>query len=87
MADSRDGSKESREITNNSEGSGVDMTEEPSVEDETKDKFGAIKILREAIDKKYKLTEHLGKGSYGMVCKGVCLNTGKEVALKIMNTG
>lgn len=59
----------------------------PNLDVDSKDDFGCIKILREAIDKKYKLTEHLGKGSYGMVCKGVCLKTNKEVAIKIMNTG
>jgi len=44
-------------------------------------------MLRDVIDKKYKITEQLGKGSYGVVSKAVCLKTGKEVALKIMNTG
>ena len=63
-----------------------EITEEPSIDYETKDEFGAIKILRDVIDQKYKITEHLGKGSYGMVSKGTCLKTGKEVALKIMNT-
>ena len=43
----------------------VDFTEEPSIDLETKDEYGAIKILRDAIDKKYKIIEHLGKGSYG----------------------
>jgi len=57
------------------------------VDTDTKDEFGAIKTLRDEIEKKYKLQEHLGKGSYGMVSKGICLKTGKEVALKIMNTG
>ena len=61
--------------------------EEQAIDYDTKDEFGAIKILREAIDKKYRLTEHLGKGSYGYVSKGVCRTTGKEVALKVMNTG
>ena len=64
-----------------------DIIEDPTEDLENKDEWGAIKSLREAIDQKYQITEHLGKGSYGMVSKGVCIKTGKEVALKIMNTG
>ena len=33
------------------------------------------------------MKDFLGKGSYGQVCKGTCIKTGKEVAIKILNVG
>lgn len=49
-----------------------------------KDQYGATKALRHQILKKYQFIEILGKGSYGCVSKAKCLQTGKVVALKIM---
>jgi hypothetical protein len=59
----------------------VDSKEEDA---SVKDKFGATKALRNAIDQKYEIVEFIGKGSYGSVSKGKCKTTGKIVALKIM---
>jgi serine/threonine protein kinase len=49
-----------------------------------KDQFGATKALRYAINRHYEIIEVLGKGSYGCVSKARCKNTGRIVALKIM---
>ena len=49
-----------------------------------KDKFGASRLLKVAIEKKYEFIEVLGRGSYGCVSKGRCKATGRIVALKIM---
>ena len=48
------------------------------------DKFGATKALKAAIEEKYQFIELVGKGSYGSVSKGKCKNTGRIVALKII---
>jgi len=40
--------------------------------------------LRIAINSKYSVQEIIGKGSFGFVAKGVCRNSGREVALKVM---
>jgi hypothetical protein len=55
-----------------------------SDEDTVRDKFGATRALRQAIEKKYEMTTVIGKGSYGCVSRGVCRATGREVALKLM---
>lgn len=49
-----------------------------------KDQYGATRNLRRQIKKKYEIVEMLGKGSYGCVSKAKCLQTGRIVALKIM---
>ena len=36
------------------------------------------------INQKYEISELIGSGSYGSVYKGICRNTGRHVALKIM---
>ncbi len=43
-----------------------------------------IKSLRKVIQKRYKVVEVIGKGSYGCVSKAVCRTTGRQVALKVM---
>ena len=48
------------------------------------DDIGASKALRKKIDEKYEFEAVVGKGSYGCVFKGVCKQTCREVALKIM---
>ena len=62
----------------------MDEVKEKEVNLDLKDRCGATKALREAIDKKYTLIEVIGKGSYGCVSKGVCKKTGRDVALKIL---
>ena len=58
---------------------------EPIPEDQTaKDKYGATWLLRKQITKRYEFIEVLGKGSYGCVSKGRCKQTGRIVALKVM---
>jgi mitogen-activated protein kinase 1/3 len=42
------------------------------------------KPMRKAISQKYKILQLIGKGSYGCVSKAKCLDTGKTVALKVM---
>lgn len=56
----------------------------PRPDENAKDRFGATKALREAIEQKYEITSVIGKGSYGCVSRGICKTTGREVALKIM---
>jgi serine/threonine protein kinase len=43
-----------------------------------------IRGLRNAIDKKYKVIEMIGRGSYGCVSKAKEISTGRIVALKVM---
>ena len=63
----------------------VEKAEKVQNEDSTKkDKFGATKALRNAIEIKYDILEFIGKGSYGSVSKGTCKLTGRTVAIKIM---
>lgn len=40
--------------------------------------------LVKMISQKYNILESIGKGSYGEVFKGVCLNSGRLVALKVL---
>ena len=42
------------------------------------------KQLQKAVQKKYKIIQVIGKGSYGCVSKATCIDTGKNVALKVM---
>jgi pheromone shutdown protein TraB len=41
-----------------------------------RDEFLMTKVMREAINKKYKILQVIGKGSYGCVSKAQCLETG-----------
>lgn len=50
----------------------------------SKDQFGVSRSLMQEISKKYKFIEFIGQGSYGCVSKGLCIKTGKFVALKIL---
>ena len=78
LSESRAESKESREIVNDSKtDDSIEITEDPGIDVTNKDDYGAIPVLREAIDKRFKIIESLGKGSYGMVAKAVCLKTGR----------
>jgi serine/threonine protein kinase len=54
------------------------------LEPKTKDEFHMTKPMRKAINHKYKILALIGKGSYGCVSKAKCLETGKTVALKVM---
>ena len=60
------------------------MGEEPPQDPKSKDKYGATWALKKQILKKYEFIEVLGKGSYGCVSKGKCRDTGRIVALKVM---
>ena len=63
----------------------MEKTDSREAEDPAlKDKFGATKALRNAIEQKYEIMEFVGKGSYGSVSKGKCKLTGRIVAIKIM---
>ena len=54
------------------------------VEQESRDKYGMNKAMRDCVLKKYELKSIIGKGSYGCVTKAKCRRTGREVALKVM---
>ena len=54
------------------------------IEVENRDKYGMNKSMRDVIVKKYELKSIIGKGSYGCVTKAKCKQTGREVALKVM---
>jgi serine/threonine protein kinase len=43
-----------------------------------------IRGLRNAINKKYKVNELIGRGSYGCVSKAKEISSGRLVALKVM---
>ena len=61
-----------------------DLNPKERGDENARDKYGATRALREAIEQKYEMTSVIGKGSYGCVSRGVCRATGREVALKIM---
>lgn len=48
------------------------------------DDYCVSKLLKEIIKSKYEIIELLGKGSFGCVFKGICRNTKRNVALKII---
>lgn len=62
----------------------VPIEEEKQIEEEDEpDKFGARRALRQEIKTKYEFIKVIGKGSYGLVSKAKCKNTGRIVAIKI----
>lgn len=66
-----------------------EISPEPTVKDvEVKISESSPKIcspkLQTAIESKYTILQKLGKGSYGTVYKGMCLATGRLVALKVL---
>jgi len=72
-------------LTNEKEKKPEPKKEESDDEDIfSKDHFEMIKSLRKVIQKRYKVVEVIGKGSYGCVSKAVCRETGRQVALKVM---
>ena len=69
-------------IVNSSSGEENDKDE--PYDPKERDSFGCTRGLRHVIKKKYEMLEVLGKGSYGTVSKGKCRQTGRIVALKVM---
>ena len=62
----------------------LNLKENLNISDTLHKSVKASPALKQVINKKYELTELIGSGSYGSVYKGVCRNTGRNVALKIM---